>query len=46
MGEVTINGGEYSIQQLSNQNGYGETLNCLDENYTAGTAKITVTGGK
>lgn len=45
-GEATIQGGEYSIQQLNEQNPYAFTLNLLDESNTAGTAKITVTGGK
>lgn len=48
-GEVVINGGEYSIQQLSPEvetDKYRYTLNCYDEYYTAGTAKFIVTGGK
>ena len=47
-GEVTINGGSYSIQQLNTNNvqdGYGLTINCYDQNYKDKTAKITVTGG-
>ena len=48
LGEVTINGGSYSIQQLNTNNvqdGYGLTINCYDQNYKEETAKITVTGG-
>ena len=48
LGEVTINGGSYSIQQLNTNNvqdGYGLTINCYDLNYKEKTAKITVTGG-
>mgnify|MGYP004479556447 CR=1 FL=1 len=47
-GEVTINGGSYSIQQLNTNNvqdGYGLTINCYDQNYKNQTAKIIVTGG-
>ena len=48
LGEVTINGGSYSIQQLNTNNvqdGYGLTINCYDQNYKEKIAKITVTGG-
>ena len=44
-GKATINGGDYSIQQLSEHNDYRFTLNCWDANYVAGTAKIIVNGG-
>lgn len=44
-GEAVIAGGTFSIQQLSENNDYRFLLNCLDENYQDGTAKITVTGG-
>ena len=47
-GTANIKGGHYSIMQLSEPANGGDerfTLNCLDENYTAGTAKINVTGG-
>lgn len=46
-GEAAITGGTFSIQQLSNVEGaaYKYVLNCLDENYANGTAKITVSGG-
>lgn len=44
-GELTITGGEFSLQQLSNQNDARYMLNCLDESYQAGTAKIIVYGG-
>ena len=47
-GEVNIQGGNYSIQQL-NSNGvqgpYDVTINCYDGNYKNKTAKVTVTGG-
>lgn len=47
-GKALINGGSYSIQQLSEpENGNDErfTLNCLDDSYKAGTAVIEVSGG-
>ena len=44
-GTANIKGGNYSILQLSEHNDERFTLNCFDENYTAGTAKIKVTGG-
>ena len=47
-GTANIKGGNFSIMQLSEPANGGDerfTLNCLDENYTAGTAKINVTGG-
>lgn len=47
-GDLVIEGGDYSIQQLSGpDNGDDErfTLNCLDANYKDGTATIEVTGG-
>lgn len=47
-GDLVIEGGDYSIQQLSGPgNGDDErfTLNCLDANYKDGTATIEVTGG-
>lgn len=47
-GKAVINGGSYSIQQLSEpENGNDErfTLNCLDDSYKAGTAVIEVSGG-
>ncbi len=44
-GTVEIKGGEFSIQQKSSYNDSRFLLNCLDENYTAGKAKISVTGG-
>lgn len=48
LGDVTINGGNYSIQQLNSNNvqdEYGLTINCYDQHYKDKTAKITVTGG-
>lgn len=47
-GDLVIEGGDYSIQQLSGPgNGDDErfTLNCLDANYKDGTATIEVSGG-
>ncbi len=43
-GEVVINGGMFSIQQVDS-NGYSLLVNCLNDNYTEGTAKITINGG-
>ncbi len=43
-GVANINGGEYSITQLSEFEDERYTLNCLDENYPE-TAKIIVKGG-
>lgn len=46
-GTVEINGGKFSIQQLSeNPDPYGYILNCYDANYKNGSAKIIVTGGE
>ncbi len=47
-GELTIRGGDFSIQQKAGGTGdapYRYTLNCLDESNKDGTATITVTGG-
>lgn len=46
-GDLTVNGGKFSIQQLSNiaVNKYKYLLNCYDDNYTNGTANIAVKGG-
>lgn len=45
-GELLVKGGKFSIQQKSgNPSPYGYVLNCLDDSYTKGIAKITVTGG-
>lgn len=44
-GKVTINGGHFSIQQLSSSNDYRFMLNCYDESYRAGKAGFTVNGG-
>ncbi len=47
-GELTVNGGRYSILQ-TNTNGvagpYDYVLNCLDDNRKNGTARISVVGG-
>lgn len=46
-GTATINGGTFDLQQLDpSDNGYRQEINCLDANYTNGTAQIIVTGGK
>lgn len=44
-GTATINGGTYAIQQLDQNHPYGYVLNCYDENYRNGIAKIVVKGG-
>lgn len=44
--DLTVNGGIYSIQQLSEvSHDERYTLNCLDANYQAGIARIIVKGG-
>ena len=46
-GTATLNGGSFTIQQLDlSTNDYRQEINCYDANYTNGTAKIIVTGGK
>ena len=45
-GELTVNGGHFSVQQKYSQGQPDEfVLNCYDANYIARTARITVTGG-
>lgn len=47
-GDLVIEGGDYSIQQLTEPSQGGDerfTLNCLDSAYQDGTATIEVTGG-
>lgn len=47
-GELIVNGGTFTLSQLSDGTGearYRYLLNCVDKNYTDGSAKITVTGG-
>ena len=44
-GTAYINGGYYKVQQISNLNGYGETINCYDANFKNGTAKVIISGG-
>ena len=44
-GSAEINGGEFSIQQLSEFADERYTLNCYDDNYKANKASIIVTGG-
>ena len=44
-GTANVEGGEYSIKQKSTFDDERYTLNCLDENFRAGTADINVTGG-
>ena len=44
-GTAYINGGYYKVQQISNANGYGETINCYDANFRNGTAKVIISGG-
>lgn len=47
-GEVVINGGKFSVQQKypNNNQPYQFLINCYDQNYKAGTAKVTITGGE
>ena len=44
-GQVVINGGTFKLQQLSDYNDTRYMLNCLDANYTTGTAGFSITGG-
>lgn len=44
-GEATINDGYFFIQQTDDTAKYKYLLNCYDENYAEGKAKITVNGG-
>ena len=48
-GFFVINGGSFKAHPYpmpQDPEGYGFTLNCLDANYKAGTANITVNAGK
>ncbi len=45
-GELIINGGEYSIQQKSDIKADEYVINCYDEFYKDGTAKVTIKGGE
>lgn len=47
-GTLVVKDGSYSIKQLNSngvQNKYGLTINCYDQNYKNGTAKVLITGG-
>lgn len=44
-GDLVVNGGRFSIQQTDPNKRYAFLLNCFDENYQNGTARITVNGG-
>ena len=47
-GTLVVEDGSYSIKQLNSngvQNQYGLTINCYDQNYKNGTAKVLITGG-
>ena len=47
-GTLVVKDGSYSIKQLNSngvQNQYGLTINCYDQNYKSGTAKVLITGG-
>lgn len=44
-GEIVINDGTFDVKQLDARKGKEFMLNCLDANYSNGTAKITVNGG-
>lgn len=46
-GTLVVKDGSYSIKQLNSngvQNQYGLTINCYDQNYKNGTAKVLITG--
>lgn len=45
-GTLTVNGGEFKLQQLSEYDDHRYLLNCYDANFAAGKAKIYVNGGK
>lgn len=45
-GELTVNGGCFYVQQQDPTGGAKFTLNCYNENYADGSAKITVNGGE
>ena len=45
IGTAIIEGGHFSIQQLSQHGDYRYLLNCYDANYKNGSAKIIVKGG-
>lgn len=45
-GELEIKGGKFDIQQLSSYSDYRYTINCYDEAYNSGEAKVTITGGQ
>lgn len=47
-GTLVVKDGSYSIKQVNSngvQNQYGLTINCYDQNYKNGTAKVLITGG-
>lgn len=44
-GDLVVNGGRFSIQQTDQNKEYAFLLNCFDENYKNGKARITVNGG-
>ena len=47
-GNLTINGGKFAVNPYvveGQEDNYNYLLNCIDANYTAGTAKIFVKGG-
>ena len=47
-GTLVVKDGSYSIKQLNSngvQNQYGLTINCYDQKYKNGTAKVLITGG-
>ncbi len=45
LGTVTINGGTFEISLENEGDAYNYVLNCVDDNYKNGTAKIEVKGG-
>lgn len=45
-GTLTVNGGKFEIQQTYSSDPYGFLLNCYDDEYAEGKAKIIVYGGE
>ena len=44
-GTLTITGGHFAVEAFGEPYGYNFLLNCIDDNYKNGTAKIIVMGG-
>jgi len=45
LGTVTINGGYFEVSLENATDLYSYVINCIDDNYRAGTAKLVVNGG-